>query len=72
MKRKLSPWGQRVKIEQIKRGWSNQQLADAAHLSNTYCAAVVYGRAISPRAAAAISDVLGIAAPENFSETSVT
>ena len=63
----LSPWGQMVKIEQIKRGWDNQELADAAHLSREYACAVVQGRVISPRAVKAISDALGIAVPADSS-----
>ena len=60
MKRKLSEWGQQVKIEMIKRGWGNQQLADEAHLSREYVCAVVAGRVISPRAQKAIEHALGI------------
>lgn len=68
----LSPWGQQVKIEQIKRGWDNQQLADEAHLSREYCLAVVHGRVISPRAIEAISKAVGIDAPTDSSVSSVT
>lgn len=69
MARELSPWGRQVKIEQIKRGWSNQQLAEEAHLSKTYVNAVVYGRVISPKAVRIISDALGIEPPESFADS---
>ena len=68
----LSPWGQQVKIEQIKRGWDNQELADASHLSREYCLSVVHGRVISPRAVEAISKAVGIPVPAGPSEESVT
>ena len=68
----LSPWGQQVKIEQIKRGWDNKRLAEEAHLSREYCLAVVHGRVISPNAVAAISKAVGIDVPGNSSVKSVT
>ena len=67
--RELSPWGLQVKIEQLKRGWDNQALADASGLSREYCLSVVHGRVISQRAVDAISKAVGIEAPveENVS-----
>lgn len=72
MKKNLSPWGRQVKIEQIKRGWDNQRLAEEAHLSKTYILSVVHGRVVSPRAVRAISNALDIAVPDDALDKRVT
>lgn len=64
MKRKTSDWYKAVKTEQLKRDWSNQDLADAVGLTRNYVCAVVRGRIVSPGTAEKISRVLGIPAPD--------
>lgn len=68
MAKNLSSWGTAVKVEMVRRGWSNKDLADAVHLSREYVSAIVNGRVISPVAAKAISEAVGVEAPASPSD----